>query len=97
MSTQNMQIEAAGYAPVATNSLKSSAGSAIAAAAAYVRSAIAAYIRYRAFKTAERRLMALDDRMLRDIGLDRTEITSALINARGERLNGAQLLEARIF
>ncbi|MFN3745547.1 MAG: DUF1127 domain-containing protein [Hyphomicrobiaceae bacterium] len=93
MSTQHMNIEAPGFAPIATGALTNSAGSALAAASAYVRSAIAAYIRYRTLKLAERQLLSLNDRMLRDIGLDRTEIMSALINAHGERLNGAQLTQ----
>lgn len=48
----------------------------------------AAYKARRAFHVARSQLMALDDRMLRDIGLDRSEITSALKNENGERLNG---------
>ncbi|MGE0767569.1 MAG: DUF1127 domain-containing protein [Hyphomicrobiaceae bacterium] len=43
------------------------------------------YRRFRAFKAARAELMALDDRMLRDIGLDRSEITSALLDAMGKR------------
>ncbi len=42
-------------------------------------------VRYRAFRAAEKELHALDDRMLRDIGIDRTEITSALTNPANER------------
>ncbi|WP_072387261.1 DUF1127 domain-containing protein [Hyphomicrobium sp. CS1BSMeth3] len=38
-------------------------------------------IRYRAFRTAEKELHALDDRMLKDIGINRGEIRSALTNA----------------
>jgi uncharacterized protein YjiS (DUF1127 family) len=93
MSTQKMSIEATGFAPPATRAPTGSASSVLAAAAAYVRSAIAAYIRYRTLKMAERQLLALNDRMLRDIGLDRTQIMSALINAHGERLNGVQLTQ----
>jgi len=42
-------------------------------------------IRYRSFRAAEKELQALDDRMLHDIGIDRSEITSALLNACNER------------
>ncbi len=48
----------------------------------------AAYKSHRAFHNARAQLMALDDRMLRDIGLDRSEIASALINEKAERRNG---------
>ncbi len=43
------------------------------------------YRRLRASKAASAELMALDDRVLRDIGLDRSEITSALLEVNGER------------
>jgi uncharacterized protein YjiS (DUF1127 family) len=46
---------------------------------------LASYHRFRAFNSACAELKALDDRMLRDIGLDRSEITSALLDAGGER------------
>jgi len=49
---------------------------------------VAAYQTRRAFKKARADLMALDDRLLRDIGLDRSEIVSALINANDERRVG---------
>lgn len=49
---------------------------------------VASYIRYRSFRKAEMELHALDDRMLSDIGVDRSEITSTLINAANERRNG---------
>ncbi|MEZ5816851.1 MAG: DUF1127 domain-containing protein [Hyphomicrobiaceae bacterium] len=43
----------------------------------------------RAAKKARSELMALDDRMLRDIGLDRSEIASAVLNPNCERINGS--------
>ena len=46
---------------------------------------LASYRRFRAFNSACAELKVLDDRMLRDIGLDRSEITSALLDAGGER------------
>ncbi len=94
MSTQDIEMEATAYGPVATSSLTSTAAGMIASAAAFVGRAIEAHVRYRTLKAAERQLMTLDDRMLKDIGLDRSEIMSALLNAESERLNGAQLIQA---
>ncbi len=54
----------------------------------FVAKVAAGYIRYRTFRAAEKELHALDDRMLSDIGIDRSEITSALTNAFNERRNG---------
>lgn len=59
---------------------------------ARMRRAAAAYVRDRAFQRAELELMFLDDRMLRDIGINRSEIGSAVRNPRNERINGAQNL-----
>lgn len=42
---------------------------------------LASYRELRAFEAAHAELMALDDRMLRDIGLDRSGVTSALLEA----------------
>lgn len=49
---------------------------------------IAAFKAHRKFRKARADLLALDDRLLRDIGLDRSEIVSALINANQERRIG---------
>lgn len=54
----------------------------------FVTKVVAGYIRYRTFRAAEKELHGLDDRMLNDIGIDRSEITSTLINAFNERRNG---------
>jgi uncharacterized protein YjiS (DUF1127 family) len=61
---------------------------ALASLSALIAESIAAYRQYRAFRRGHDQLMALDDRMLRDIGLDRTEISSALLNAGNERWRG---------
>jgi uncharacterized protein YjiS (DUF1127 family) len=44
-------------------------------------------VRYRSFRKAEHELHALDDRMLKDIGIDRSEITSVLSTAAQQRRN----------
>lgn len=93
MSTQQIQITRADLASATGTSLWRKAGATLTTAERVIREAVAACIRYRAFKVAEQKLMELDDRMLKDMGLDRTEIRSALMNSRAERLNGAQLLE----
>jgi len=58
--------------------------------ASRARQWLAEYVRHRAFIRAEKELMGLDDRMLRDIGLSRSEIASAVRNPEQERLNGAR-------
>jgi uncharacterized protein YjiS (DUF1127 family) len=55
-----------------------------------VRAHLAAYIRERAIRRAEKELMDLDDRMLRDIGLARSEIPSTVRAAEREFLISAQ-------
>jgi len=52
---------------------------------------LAGYVRERALWRAEMELQLLDDRMLRDIGLSRSEIGSAVRNPQQERINGARL------
>ena len=53
------------------------------------RQMLARLLRQRALNRAEKELMDLDDRMLRDIGLSRSEIGSAVRNPAGERINGS--------
>ena len=53
--------------------------------AAYVRRAASDLVRYRAFRKAEKELHALDDRMLKDIGIDRSEIKSVLSSSAAQR------------
>jgi len=96
MSMQDLRIEGAAYEPLDDKKLKSASFAAVAVGAGFIRRAIAEFIRYRAFRAAEAKLSGLDDRMLRDIGLHRTEIKSALLNDRQERLNGARYFEPPI-
>jgi len=53
--------------------------------ASYITQVVADVVRYRSFRAAEKELHALDDRMLKDIGLDRSEIKSALTDAANQR------------
>lgn len=96
MSTQNIHIEPAPFEGIANEKLKSASTAAVAAGKGFIWRAVAEFIRYRAFKAAEARLNDLDNRMLKDIGLDRSEIRSALLNAGQERLNGARYFEPPI-
>jgi uncharacterized protein YjiS (DUF1127 family) len=57
-----------------------------------MKRAIAAILVDRALRKAEAALMALDDRMLKDIGLDRSEIGSMLMDGAAERRNGPRKL-----
>ena len=53
-----------------------------------IRERLAAFARRRALRGAEAELMALDDQALKDIGLHRSEIRSALLDASSERRGG---------
>ena len=86
MSSQKVELGAP-YGD-AEGKLPASFTGAAAAIAGIVMKVVAGYIRYRSFRIAEKELHALDDRMLSDIGIDRSEITSTLINAANERRNG---------
>jgi len=86
MSTQKCEIGAPYGA--AESKLPTSIAGAASTVLGLVTKLIAGYIRYRSFRMAEKELSALDDRMLNDIGIDRSEIASTLINAANERRNG---------
>ncbi|ODT27271.1 MAG: hypothetical protein BGN89_15295 [Alphaproteobacteria bacterium 64-6] len=90
MSTQRIDVGGFVYDPSTGNTSRSTPSSVLAAIGARARLWIAEYIRRRAFRRAERELYMLDDRMLQDIGLCRSEITSAVRNPVQERINGAQ-------
>jgi uncharacterized protein YjiS (DUF1127 family) len=96
MSTQNIHIDASPLEGIAQEKLKSASSAAVAAGKGIFWTAVAEFIRYRAFKVAEARLNDLDDRMLKDIGLNRSEIKSALLNVGHERINGARYFEPPI-
>lgn len=55
--------------------------------ASYVTQIVVGVVRYRSFRAAEKELHGLDDRMLKDIGIDRSEIRSALSSAVQQRRN----------
>jgi uncharacterized protein YjiS (DUF1127 family) len=81
-------IDDTGLEPFWANALRwSAAGWSLSQAA---QKAIAAFVAYRAFRRAESELMALDDRTLKEMGLDRSEIGSALMDHAQERRNGAR-------
>lgn len=60
-----------------------------------LRKKVAAFRANRAFRRAEAELMALDDRMLKDIGLYRGEIASVLIEGPRDRRASARELRAQ--
>ncbi len=88
MSTQRIHID--GYSGTGAETPKSTAKALLDAIVVPVRQMLAGFIRERALRRAENELMTLDDRMLRDIGLSRGEIWSAVRNPGEERLNGAR-------
>jgi uncharacterized protein YjiS (DUF1127 family) len=87
--TMSMTIsDNTGFEPLRISSLRRSLLARSLSKAA--RRAIDAFVAWRAFRRAESELMALDDRALKDIGLDRSEIGSALMDDAQERRNGAR-------
>ncbi len=96
MSTQRIEMGSVPYiAP--TEASSPVRPEAFADITSRVRQLLAEYIRHRALLRAEKELMELDDRMLKDIGLARSEISSAVRNPAGERLNGARLPHSSHF
>lgn len=53
---------------------------------AYLTGVVATWRARQAYRKAEAELSSLDDRMLRDIGIHRSEISSVLSDRSGERL-----------
>lgn len=90
MSTQRIHITGYIHTDTAAAKSRSSIRAALDAVVRSVRKMLAGLIRERALRRAEHELMALDDRMLRDIGLSRGEIASAVRNPAEERLNGVR-------
>jgi len=80
MTTQKVEIGAP-YGAAEGSLTPSLAGSLLA----FVGRIATDLVRYRSFRKAEMELHALDDRMLNDIGINRSEITSSLVNAGNER------------
>lgn len=82
MKTHNIRIEGTAYDALTRLSCASTA--AVMAGKRLIRRAIAEFISYRALRAAEAELMELDERMLMDIGLKRSEIKAVLRIAREE-------------
>ena len=81
------QCEIGAPCGAAEGSLTSTSSTKLSIFLGFLQRVIKDVIRYRSFRAAEKELRALDDRMLNDIGIDRSEITSALLNASNERRN----------
>lgn len=90
MSTQRIHIASFVHHGTAPETSRATARAVLDSVALPVRHMLVSFIRQRALRRAEKELMALDSRMLRDIGLNRSEIGSAVRNPEGERLNGAR-------
>ncbi len=91
MSTQRMEVGGFVYEPDPPRASKSTGWTVFAVITSQVKQWMAEFVRERAFRRAEWELHSLDDRMLRDMGLSRGEIASAVRNPEQERINGAQL------
>lgn len=90
MSTQRMHITRYVHHGTAAETSQQAVRAVLNAIALPLRPMLNRFLHERAMRRAENELMMLDDRMLRDIGLDRSEIASAVRNPEQERLNGAR-------
>ncbi len=90
MSTQKIEVGGFVYDAEPTSTSKAAGSAVFAAIASRAKQWMAEFVRERAFRRAESELHHLDDRMLRDMGLTRGEIASAVRNPGQERINGAQ-------
>jgi uncharacterized protein YjiS (DUF1127 family) len=90
MSTQRMHItDYVHHGPTAETS-QHGARAVLNAIALPLRRTLNRFLHQLALRRAEQELMRLDDRMLRDIGLSRSEVASAVRNPEQERLNGSR-------
>lgn len=90
MSTQRMHITRYVHHGTAAETSQHAARAVLDAIALPLRHMLSQFLHERAMRRAENELMKLDDRMLKDIGLNRSEVASAVRNPEQERLNGAR-------
>jgi uncharacterized protein YjiS (DUF1127 family) len=89
MSTQRMHITDYVHHGTAAETPQHAARTVLHAIALRLRHMLNRFLHEHALRRAEQELMKLDDRMLRDIGLSRSEVASAVRNPEQERINGA--------
>lgn len=88
MTYQKYEVGGAPYSATANAKSSSPFAQTFGPMTGLMKNTVARFIRYRTFRAAEKELHALDDRMLRDIGINRSEIASSLLDAAHERRNG---------
>jgi uncharacterized protein YjiS (DUF1127 family) len=90
MSTQRFHMTDYVHHGTAAETSQHAAWAMLDAIALPLRHMLTRFLRERALRCAEGELMRLDDRMLKDIGLNRSEVASAVRHPEQERLNGAR-------